>query len=131
MSIFVRASKLKLRFATTKGALSTEELWDLSLESLDVIAKKVNKELKDTEEESFIGKKTSANTLLNLKLEILKYVIQVKLEEKDKATARAEKNAKLARLKDLYANKADAELEGKSKEEIAKMIEELGEEDSE
>ena len=129
MSIFVEASKFKVRFVSTKGLLSVEDLWDLSLESLDTIAKKVNKDLKDTEEKSFIGKKTSANSLLNLKLEILKYIIQVKLEEKEKSVARVKRDAKLARLQDLYASKADSELEGKSKEEIAKMIEELKEEE--
>ena len=46
MSIFEKASRLQLRFASTKGSLSVEDLWGLSLESLDTLAKAVNKQIK-------------------------------------------------------------------------------------
>lgn len=128
-NIFEKASKQKLRFATTKGMLSTEELWDLSLESLDNIAKSVNKSIKAEEEESFIGKRTTANTEATLKLEVLKRIIEVKLEEKDKRAARAERNAKLSQLKDLAATKANEKLADTSLDEIQKMIAELEAED--
>ena len=42
-NLFEKASKMKLRFSTTKGVLSTEDLWDLSLESLDRIAKNLKR----------------------------------------------------------------------------------------
>ena len=52
MNIFEQASRLKLTFSTNKGQLSVEHLWDLSLDSLDTLAKGVNRELKASEEEA-------------------------------------------------------------------------------
>jgi hypothetical protein len=124
---FIEASRKKLRFTTTKGQLSVEELWDLSLQSLDAIAKAVNKQLKASEEESFIptaSKRKDSDA--ELALDILKYIIQVKVEERDAEKARAEKREKAARLKELLAQKKDAELTGKSAEELEKMLAELG-----
>ena len=39
MNIFERASKLKLRFTTARGSLTTEDLWTLSKPSIDRIMK--------------------------------------------------------------------------------------------
>lgn len=131
MSIFERASKQKLRFTTSKGLLSVEDLWDLSLESLDTIAVKIDKSLEDSGTKSFIGKKNTENTKLTLQLEILKHIIQVKLDEKERKARRVEKQAKLSQLQELYASKSNQELESKSREEIQKMIADLEEEDTE
>ena len=35
--LFITASREKLRFASSKGLLTTEDLWSLSLTSLDAI----------------------------------------------------------------------------------------------
>lgn len=125
MSNFQKASRLKLRFSTNKGELSVEDLWDLSLESLDVIAKAVNKKLKDESEESFIGKKSTNNAVLELKMEILKEIIAIKLKEKEAKALRAVKSAKLAQLKELANSKTNEQLSGMSLEEINKLILEL------
>ncbi|HNC58684.1 MAG TPA: hypothetical protein PLP33_24875 [Leptospiraceae bacterium] len=127
MNIFEKASKTRLRFASRQGQLSTEDLWDLSLSSLDTIAKAVNKELKSEQEESFIPDKTKRpNATHNaLRLEILKHIIGVKVEESEASTKRAENAAKLARLKELAANKVDEVFAQQSLEEIQKQIAEL------
>jgi hypothetical protein len=125
MSHFEEASRLKLRFSTNRGELSTEDLWELSLESLDTIAKATNKLIKADSEESFIGKKSTATTQLDLKLDILKRVIEVRLQERDARAARADKNAKLAQLRDIAMNKANEKLISMSEEDINKMISEL------
>ena len=75
MSIFEKASKAKLRFSTSRGQLSTEDLWDLSLESLDQIAVAIDKALETAGKKSFIGKRDTTNTTLELQLEILKHII--------------------------------------------------------
>lgn len=125
MELFEQASRIKLTFVTTKGILSTENLWDLSLESLDTIAKAVNRELKASEEESFVKTRTKANTELQLKLDILKRIIQVKLEEVDAKKQRLEKANQLSLLKSLQADKKLQELQSLSAEEITKRIAEL------
>lgn len=125
--MFETASRKKLRFQTNRGELSTEELWDLSVTSLDTVAKAVNRELKASEEESFIptARTSRANSVLQLKLEILKHVITVKVEEAAKAKDRSERQAKAARLKDLIAQKADENLAAKSLDELSQMVQEL------
>lgn len=125
MENFEKATKQKLRFNTTKGLLSVEDLWDLSLTSLDSIARSVNKALKEESEESFIAVKTAANTTQQLRLDILKYIIEVKLKEKEVAKTRAEKSAKIETLKALAASKEIEELGAKSLDDIQKMIAEL------
>ncbi len=112
---------------TSKGLLSAEDLWDLSLPSLDTIAKAVNKKLKEESEESFISAKSSANETLELKLEVLKHIIGVKLAEKEATKSRMERLAKIHQLKELAVSKANEQLASKSLEEIQKMIAELEE----
>lgn len=125
MENFQKATKLKIRFNTTKGLLSVEELWDLSLQSLDNIAKAVNKDLKADSEDSFISTKTAVNTTLQLKLDILKEIIKVKLEEKEKSRVRIERAGQLETIKNLVATKKIEELGSKSLEDLNKMILEL------
>ena len=79
--------------------------------------------------ESFIGKKSSNNAVLELKMDILKEVIEVKLKEKEAKASRVIKSAKLAQLKELANNKANEQLSGMSLEEINKLILELETED--
>lgn len=125
--MFEKASRLKLRFSTTQGQLSTEDLWDLSLTSLDNMAKKVNKELRDECEESFIPSVNKSRTSTNnsLKLDILKHVISVKVAEQEYKKARAEKAATLAQLKELATVKVNETLSAQSLEDIMKQIKEL------
>lgn len=124
-NIFEKASKLKLRFTTGRGECSTEELWDLDLKDLDTIAKAINKKIKEGTEESFIEKKNSTDTILELKLEILKSIIQVRLKEKDDAKTRSEKKAQLEVYEQLLLEKKTEELKGLSTKEITKKLDAL------
>lgn len=129
--MFEKALKQKLRFDTSKGSISTEDLWDLSLSSLNEIAKEVNKKIKASEEESFIDTKTTTSTKDQLKLEVLKFVIADKIATRDAAKARAEKQAQVAKIKSLIANKADEQLANASLEELSAMLAQVGAEELE
>lgn len=78
-AIFEKASRIKLVIKASNGVLKVEDLWDLSLEALDAIAKSLNKQIKDGTEESYIKAKTETNTLLQLRFDIVKHIIDVKL----------------------------------------------------
>lgn len=121
-NIFEQASRGKLTFSTNKGQLSVEHLWDLSLDSLDTLAKGINRELKAYEEESFVKTRTKTNTELVLRLDILKRVIEVKLQEAEEKKSRAEKTAQLSLLKELKANKQLQDLQSLSTAEIEARI---------
>lgn len=121
--MFEKASRVKLRYSTNRGVLSVEDLWDLSLEQLDSIAINLNKRLKESQTESFIKIRTKDTT--ELKFNIVKHIIDVKLQEQEERIVAAEKKAKRQKILDLMAKKQDAELESKSYEELAKELEAL------
>lgn len=123
--MFEKASRMKLRFNTQRGVLSVEDLWDLPLIQLDNIAIALNKKLQESKTESFIKTRTKDTTELELKFNIAKHIIDVKLQEQEDRLLESEKKAKRQKILDLMAKKQDAELEGKSLEELAKELEAL------
>lgn len=129
MNIFEQASKEKLRFTMTKGSISTEDLWDLKLEDLDIIAQTLNKQIRDSREnESFIrstSTKSKALVAWELAFEIVKRVIEVKLEEKERKALAAEKAAKRAQLIELIGKKELTALESQSVDDLKKQLAEL------
>lgn len=126
MNIFEKAAKHKVRFDSDRGQLTVEQLFDLGLVALDGIARAINKELKEVSEGSFINitPDTRGNSL-QLKLDILKHVIE------DKMAAQAEIEKKLARtakrklLLEALENKENEDLKNMSKDDILKQLEEL------
>jgi 6-pyruvoyl-tetrahydropterin synthase len=122
MSLFEKAAKQKLRFNSNKGLLNTEDLFDLSLTSLDNIAKGIYKQLKDEAEVSFISKKSSASSELELKLDIVKYVIEYKVSLDEANKKRAETNARKQKIEEILLRKKETELENLSVEELTAML---------
>lgn len=128
--IFALATRRKLTFATPAGLLTTQDLWDLPLISskvnvpcLDNIAMTVAKQIKDTGEiTSFVTKSTSANTELNLKLDVVKYIIAEKVADQDTANKATETRQRNDRIRELIATKKDGELATKSIEELQKLL---------
>lgn len=130
--MFEKASRLKLRFSSPQGDINAEDLWDLPLTStranrgnLNDIAKEVSRELKAHGEEDFVNPKSTGDETLQLKLEIVKHVIQVRQAENAAALELSEKREKKGRLLELISKKKDQELEGKSVEELTAMVEAL------
>ena len=128
--MFEKATRLKLRFPSQVGMLSVEDLWDLPLQSsrgasLDTIAKTINKVLKETSEESFVAPVTAQNTELTLQLDILKYIIAVKIEEANAAKVIKEKAAKKRDIMAIMADKQNEALKGKSLEELQVELDSL------
>lgn len=128
MELFEKALRLKLRFKSKVGAITTEDLWDLSLEHLDTIAKSLNKEIKLAEEESFIKTKTKANTQLEVAFDTVKHVIAVKLKEAEATKLAKERKAQKAKILEILVRKQDESLENKSEEELIAMVEAFGKE---
>lgn len=126
MNIFEQAVKQKLRFASDRGMLMVEQLYDLSLAVLDKVARSVNAELKSLTEESFVDLRPNPRkTELELQLEILKHVIKDKIEEKDEAEKRVERANKRRVLLQALESKENEELQSMSKEDILKQLESL------
>lgn len=130
MNIFERASRLKLRFNSPKGALGVEDLWDLPLTSatgkanLDAIAIELHQALKATAATvSFVEpQQTGPDSVTALAFEVVKYIIDVRVAE-NKAAADAKTKAETKqRLLEVLERKQNAELESKTPEEIRAML---------
>jgi len=121
--MFEFAAKNKIRFSY-RGQMTTEDLFDLNLRDLDYIYKCLMEEKKTSEVESLIEKKTE-NTVLECKIELVRYVFNQKVEEKKAAEAKAENAAKKQKILEILEKKQDAELEGKSADELKKLLEDL------
>ena len=124
--LFESATRSKMRFPF-KGMISVEDLWDLSLTNLDSVFKTLNAEVKKSEEESLLNTKSKEDEELSNKIEIVKYIVSVKLDEKKKRED-AKKNAEMRqRLLEIKAKRQDAKLENMSDEDLDKALAELGE----
>jgi len=132
-NIFEYATRSKLRFTTARGELSIEQLWDAPLRSTDgfnlnEIAKVASKAFKSATEESFVETtKTAAHIRLEMALDVVKYIIEVKLDEESKAKKRAENRLEKEKLLGILAEKQDGKLSALSENELKKRIAALGE----
>ena len=111
MNNFEKATRLRLRFETSRGNLNVEDLWRLPLVELDKLAIALNKQLKESSEESFIKAKSKDNKLLELRFDIVKHIIETLLSEDEEKKKAADKRAKREQLLDLIAKKKNQELE--------------------
>ena len=103
------------------------DLWDLSLTNLDSVFKTLNAEVKKSEEESLLNTKSKEDEEISNKIEIVKYIVDVKLDEKKKRED-AKKNAEMRqRLLEIKAKRQDAALENMSDEELDRALAELNE----
>ena len=124
INMFEQATRLKLRFKSNNGNISTEDLWDLPLSQLDDIAKGLRKELRDTED-SFIEEKKS-NAQLELRFEVVKHVITTKLAERDAKAKAKEVAARRQVLLEALEGKQQEALKNMSVEDIQKELATLG-----
>ena len=124
-NIFEFASRNKVRFPF-KGMISVEDLWDLSLTNLDSIYKTLNKQVKQSEEESLLSTKASVDTELEVQIAIVKHIVSVKLAEKEAAEKASAKKAQKQKIMSIIATKQDEALQNSSIDDLKKMLDELG-----
>lgn len=127
--MFQKASRKKLRFETPLGFLSVEDLWDLPLQSgkanLDDIAKALFRRVKDQDTVSFVVKSKTQDDTLQLKFDIVKYIIDVRLAEAEVAETAKVNKEKKQQILAIIAAKENEALMGSSLDELRKMAESL------
>ena len=124
-NIFEFASRNKVRFPF-KGMISVEDLWDLSLTNLDSIYKTLNKQVKQSEEESLLSTRANVDTELEVQIAIVKHIVSVKLAEKEAAEKATAKKAQKQKIMSIIATKQDEALQNSSIDDLKKMLDELG-----
>lgn len=123
MDILEKAIRLKLRF-NFKGMLTVEDLWDLKLNELDMIYKELNQQKKLQESESLLTN-NSINDIVNLQIEIIKYVVEQKQAEQLAKQTEIEKQQQKQKILEILSRKQDDDLQNKSTEDLLKMLENL------
>jgi len=129
MEMFEKATRMKLRYETTaamkcSGLLNTEDLWDLSLENLNELAKALSREVKGTEE-SFIEPVKQGASVSNLKFEIVKHIIAIKLEKLAKAKSAASDKMEREKLLQVIEARESEALKEVPLEDLKKRAAEL------
>lgn len=119
--MYKKATELKLRFQTSKGLLTIEQLFDLSLEELDSLAVSFEKEYKASGKKSFLVKKSAKDKELKLKFNIVLDVLDTKVEKASILSNASEIKKSNSKLDEIITRKQDAKLEDMSIEELKKM----------
>lgn len=127
-NIFEYAIRHKLRFASARGELTAEQLWDVPLRSgdgfnLNAVARTASLAWKDISEENFVETtKTPEHARRETILAVVKHVIDAKLAEESAAKRRAENRVEKEKLLAILAEKQDGKLSALSEKELQRRI---------
>lgn len=122
--MYKEASMIQLRFSTTKGNLSCEQLWSLTLTELGNCIKSVKKILKKTDDSelSFLDDTQVVDKENQLRFDILKDVYLTKKEENEKKRLAAENKERDQKIMALIQQKKDQKLQEMSVEQLEAML---------
>lgn len=123
-NLFEIATRNRYRF-NYKGVMSVEDLWSLRVEDLDAIFKMLNRQKKTADEDSLLATKSAEDQDLANKIDIVRYIVSVKLAEAAERVSAAEKKAQRDKILEIVAKKKDKALEDMGIEDLMKKLEEL------
>jgi len=124
MSVFKEAGKQCLRFSSTNGTLTVEDLWHMNINDLDSMAINYRKQLVEHGEESFISETKTKDVNLQLRFDITKAIIEERLDDLDKKEKKEASRVKNNKIMELIVAKEDDSLKESSIEELRAMLEE-------
>lgn len=122
MSIYKEVTRGRVRFQTSKGELSVEQLWDLSVADLDKLAVSLQEEYKESGKKSFIYKKTPKDKISKLKFDVVLDVLETKMEELESARNKKQIQDHNSKIANLIAEKQEEELKSLSVSELKRLI---------
>ena len=124
MDNFKTASKLGLRFATTKGNLSTEQLWSLTQTDLTAAIKNAKKLIKKSEDDdlNFLDQDVEVSSEDQLRFDILKDVYLTKKAENEAARTARDAKEHNQKILQLIEAKKEEGLQSKSIEELEALL---------
>ena len=122
--LFEMATRSKLRFPSTKGELSVEDLWDLSDKDLDVVYKNLKDQEVKSSEESLLDD-ANVDPKLTAVIGIVKYIFTTKRNERLAEKERINKKLTQRKYIDALSKKRDEAIEKMSEAELRAMIDSL------
>lgn len=123
-NLFEMATRNKMRFPSTKGELSVEDLWDLSDKDLDVVYKNLKDQEVKSSEESLLDD-ANVDPKLTAAIGIVRYVFTTKRKEKLAEKERINKKQTQKKYIDALSKKQDEAIEKMSEAELRAMIDSL------
>lgn len=124
MENFQKASRLKLRFETSNGVISIEQLWDLKYSTLCDLEERLQLELAKFGETTR-RKTTTRNKekeLVQLRYDIVNYILDVIDTEREEANAKLDAKEHNQKILELINDKKNESLKGKTIEELEAML---------
>jgi hypothetical protein len=125
MSNFKEASRIGLRFGTSKGALSTEQLWTLPLLDLATLVRNLKAlTTKDNDDDlAFLDEKsTPVDKVVELRFNVAKEIYLAKQAENVSARDAKTKKAHNEKILGLIAEKQEGNLKNLSEEELVALL---------
>lgn len=135
MTNYEYTARNKLRFESTRGLLTTEQLFDLPLTStgdrpsLNEVGKKIREQLKSIDADEDLVETTSStkqNRDLEIAFEIVKDIINIKKAEKTAREEQVKKSEEKRFYEELLVKARQKPAEGLTEEQILKKIKEIG-----
>lgn len=123
-NLFEMATRNKMRFPSTKGELSVEDLWDLSDKDLDVVYKNLKDQEVKSSEESLLDD-ANVDPKLTDAIGIVRYIFTTKRKEKLAEKERINKKQTQKKYIDALSKKQDEAIEKMSEAELRAMIDSL------
>lgn len=131
MNIFEIATRERIRFTSSKGLLTVEQVWELPLTatgdrpSLDSLAVELHKLTKDSERISFVEDTVAVDNKSLVAFEIVKHIIAVRKAENAAARVDSERRAKKQLILQAMAERQTTDLKALSMEDLQKAFAEL------
>lgn len=123
--LFIEASRRKLRFNSTKGALDISDLWDVPLTFLDNLAVALEEQIQKAGKKSFLAKRSASTLELDISFEIVKYILETRVAENEAAKEKAKKQDEKAFLTGLLKEKQMDAIKSLTPEEIQSKLDAL------
>ena len=124
-NMWLEALQKRLRFEF-KGLISTEDLFDLDMSSLDVIYQKLSKELREISGDSLLdNEKADEIAWVQLKLDVVKSVFDIKKAEAEALRQKIANIEEKQRIMHIINEKENAELANLSIDELKQKLNDL------
>ena len=124
MNVFMEATRKKMRFPSTKGMLTVEDLWDLNNNALNEVYMQLKSEKK--EDDGLLPSSNSAyNQEIDVKLEIIRCIYDSKVYAQKVQESNEIRRQQKEKIKEILKDREDGALRNKSTEELEEMLKNL------
>ena len=124
MNVFMEATRKKMRFPSTKGMLTVEDLWDLNNNALNEVYMQLKSEKK--EDDGLLPSSNSAyNQEIDVKLEIIRCIYDSKVYAQKVQESNEVRRQQKEKIKEILKDREDGALRNKSTEELEEMLKNL------